>query len=80
MKALDLTTVSILLVLTAIFVMLIDHDGQFIDLVFEVTSAFGTVGLSRGTTGELDDIGRAGDADDLERDVSHASRSMSRCT
>ena len=34
------------------------YDGDFIDLVFEVCSAFGTVGLSRGATGELDELGR----------------------
>ncbi len=31
---------------------------DFLDLAFEVTSAFGTVGLSRGATGELDTAGR----------------------
>ncbi|MEQ9257746.1 MAG: TrkH family potassium uptake protein [Roseovarius sp.] len=59
MKVMALTTISMLLVLTGIFVLTINHDGQFIDLAFEVTSAFGTVGLSRGTTGELDWLGRA---------------------
>jgi trk system potassium uptake protein TrkH len=58
MKVLALTTISMLLVLTGIFVMAINHDGQFIDVAFEVTSAFGTVGLSRGITGELDVTGR----------------------
>ncbi|MEG3663457.1 TrkH family potassium uptake protein [Celeribacter halophilus] len=58
MKVLALTTISMLLVLTGIFVMAINHDGQFIDVAFEVTSAFGTVGLSRGVTGELDVTGR----------------------
>ncbi len=37
----------------------ISNDGDFLDLAFEVTSAFGTVGLSRGATGELDTFGRA---------------------
>lgn len=59
MKVLALTTISMLLVLTGLFVILINHDGEFIDLAFEVTSAFGTVGLSRGTTGDLDGVGRA---------------------
>lgn len=58
MKVLALTTISMFLVLTGIFVLSISHDGQFIDLAFEVTSAFGTVGLSRGITGELDGIER----------------------
>jgi len=44
--------------LTGIFVTSISHDGDFLDLAFEVTSAFGTVGLSRGATGELDTVGR----------------------
>ncbi|UWQ94796.1 TrkH family potassium uptake protein [Rhodobacteraceae bacterium M385] len=58
MKVLALTTISMFLVLTGIFVASINHDGEFIDIAFEVTSAFGTVGLSRGSTGDLDGIGR----------------------
>ncbi len=58
LKVLALTSVSMLLVMTGIFITSISHDGDFLDLAFEVTSAFGTVGLSRGTTGELDTIGR----------------------
>lgn len=57
-KVMALTTMSILLVLFGIFIISISHDGEFIDLAFEVTSAFGTVGLSRGATTELDTIGR----------------------
>jgi len=38
---------------------LIGHDGDFLDIAFEVASAFGTVGLSRGITGELDNGARA---------------------
>lgn len=59
MKVMALTTISMLLVLTGIFIVSISHDGDFMDLAFEVTSAFGTVGLSRGATGELDGFGRA---------------------
>ncbi|MFQ6550763.1 TrkH family potassium uptake protein [Aestuariibius insulae] len=59
MKVLALTTVSILLILTGLFVTSITHDGPFIHLIFEVVSAFGTVGLSMGATGELDGLGRA---------------------
>lgn len=59
MKVLALTMVSILTVFMAIFLITISHDGDFLDLAFEVTSAFGTVGLSRGATGELDTFGRA---------------------
>ncbi|MGB3556715.1 MAG: potassium transporter TrkG [Jannaschia sp.] len=54
-----LVSVSILFVAIATFVITISHDGDFLDLIFEVASAFGTVGLSRGATGELDGLGRA---------------------
>ena len=57
LKVLALTTVSMLLVFTGLFVVSISHDGEFLDLAFEVVSAFGTVGLSRGATGMLDEIG-----------------------
>ncbi len=58
MKVLALAMVSVLTVLTSIFLIALSHDGEFLDLSFEVASAFGTVGLSRGATGELDGLGR----------------------
>lgn len=58
MKVMALTTVSLLIVTGGIFAISTSHDGEFLDLAFEVTSAFGTVGLSRGVTAELDGIGR----------------------
>lgn len=58
LKVLALTAVGVVFVLTGVFVLTISHDGEFLDIVFEVTSAFGTVGLSRGETGELDTLGR----------------------
>jgi trk system potassium uptake protein TrkH len=58
MKVLALSMVSLLIVMFGTFIISISHDGDFLDMVFEVASAFGTVGLSRGTTGELDTIGR----------------------
>lgn len=58
MKVMALTTISMILVVTGIFVISISHDGAFLDLAFEVTSAFGTAGLSRGATAELDALGR----------------------
>ncbi|WP_253279661.1 TrkH family potassium uptake protein [Loktanella sp. 3ANDIMAR09] len=57
MKVLALTTVSMILVFVGLFFVSISHDGEFLDLAFEVVSAFGTVGLSRGATAELDGIG-----------------------
>lgn len=59
MKVLALTALSLFLVLTGLFLISINYEGVFLDLLFEVTSAFGTVGLSRGATGELDTFGRA---------------------
>lgn len=59
MKVLALTTLSLLIVMIGTSVSTISHDGDFLDLAFEVASAFGTVGLSRGATGELDALGRA---------------------
>ena len=58
MKVLALTMVSLLTVLLGTFIVSISHEGEFLDLAFEVVSAFGTVGLSRGATGELDLVGR----------------------
>lgn len=59
MKVLALTALSIFLVAIGLFLTSITYDGDFLDLLFEVCSAFGTVGLSRGATGELDEFGRA---------------------
>lgn len=58
MKVMALTTVSVVVVLVGIFLCTLSHDGAFLDLAFEVASAFGTVGLSRGATAELDTLGR----------------------
>jgi len=58
LKVLAVTVPMLFLVITALFAITISHDGVFIDLAFEVTSAMGTVVLSRGATGELDEFGR----------------------
>jgi len=58
MKVLALSMVSVLTVLVALFVLILFHEGDFLDLAFETVSAFGTVGLSRGITGDLDVAGR----------------------
>ena len=59
LKVMALVTISIMIIFTAIFLISISHDGEFMDLIFEVTSAFATVGLSRGETSELGEFGRA---------------------
>ncbi|MEZ5716015.1 MAG: TrkH family potassium uptake protein [Paracoccaceae bacterium] len=58
MKVLALAVVSFLVVTTGLFVASVSHDGDFLDLMFEVTSAFGTAGLSRGATPLLDSSGQ----------------------
>ncbi|SNT23463.1 TrkH family potassium uptake protein [Tropicimonas sediminicola] len=58
LKVMALTTIAMLTMLTGLFLVSISHDGDFLDLAFEVASAFGTTGLSRGATGELDALGR----------------------
>ncbi|UWR22408.1 TrkH family potassium uptake protein [Sulfitobacter sp. S190] len=58
-KVLALTALSLFLVMFGLFTASITYRGDFLDLLFEVVSAFGTVGLSRGATGELDEFGRA---------------------
>lgn len=57
-RVMALTAVSLLIVMTAIFAISISHDGTIFDLGFEVASAFGTVGLTRGATSELDTFGQ----------------------
>ena len=58
LKVMALTTLSLLIVMLGTFTVSLSHDGDFLDLAFEVASAFGTVGLSRGATPELDQLGR----------------------
>ena len=59
LKVMALTAISVILVFVGVFVLVASHEGHFLDVSFEVASAFGTVGLSRGFTGELSDMGRA---------------------
>ncbi len=58
MKVLALAMMSLLLILTSLFFMLLFHEGEFLDLAFETISAFATVGTSRGVTGDFDTAGR----------------------
>ena len=58
LKVMALVTISTMTILLSSFLITLRHDGEFLDLLFEVVSALGTVGLSRGATGELDAFGR----------------------
>ncbi|MBO1510912.1 TrkH family potassium uptake protein [Metabacillus bambusae] len=58
LKALSITMVSIVFVIIATVMINLTEKAPFIDLMFEVVSAFGTVGLSTGVTAELTPIGK----------------------
>ncbi|UJF27497.1 TrkH family potassium uptake protein [Planococcus sp. 107-1] len=56
-RSLAITTISLLLVLLFSFLLTVTEKIPFLPLVFEVVSAFGTVGLSMGITAQLSDLG-----------------------
>lgn len=58
LKVLALSMVSVLVIFMSTFTLSLFHEGEFLDVVFESVSAFGTVGLSRGITGDFDTTGR----------------------
>ena len=58
LKVMALLFVGLMLIFAALFTLMLSQDLDFLDATFEVFSAFGTVGLSRGATGELDGLGR----------------------
>jgi potassium uptake TrkH family protein len=57
-EALLVVSMGILVVSAGIFVLLIVEDLSMSDVLFEVTSAFGTVGLSTGITATLSPVGK----------------------
>jgi len=58
MKAVTVTLMAIILVYVSTFIMSIYEPFSLLAIVFEVTSAFGTVGLSFGITSELTNISK----------------------
>ncbi len=52
-KALALTIISAVVTWLAVFLLLLSERAPILDIVFEAVSALGTVGLSRGLTGNL---------------------------
>lgn len=42
LKAMALISIASMVIFTAMFVLIISHDGEFVDIAFEVASAFGT--------------------------------------
>ena len=58
-KALAISMISIVFVIIGILLLNItEKDASFIEIMFEVVSAFGTVGLSAGLTGTLTSVGK----------------------
>lgn len=57
-KALALTVMSVSLIWLSFFLLSVTHKVGFTDAIFEVVSAFGTVGLSRGITADLNPFGQ----------------------
>lgn len=59
MKAFAVTSISLLLVFFITFIIsILQPEFSLIDVLFEATSAFGTVGLSTGLTPKLSDVSR----------------------
>lgn len=58
LKALATATIGMAVVFLGVISLSILVKDEFLDIAFEVVSAFGTVGLSRGTTGELGTAGQ----------------------
>jgi trk system potassium uptake protein TrkH len=57
-KALTITMLSLTLVIFVTMLLSTTEDQQFLKILFETTSAFGTVGLTVGITPELTDFGK----------------------
>lgn len=58
LKAITLTMVALILVIFVTMLLSTTEDAQFLKILFEVTSAFGTVGLTMGLTPELTAFGK----------------------
>lgn len=57
-RALAIVSISFLVIIMVSLILTITEDVRFIDILFESTSAFATVGVSRGITGNLSNIGK----------------------
>ncbi|HSH35447.1 TrkH family potassium uptake protein [Schnuerera sp.] len=57
-RSLAIVSIGLTLILAVSVILTITEDANFLDVLFETTSAFGTVGLSRGITSNLSDIGK----------------------
>ena len=58
LKVMAITMLTLITLVIGVFFLTLTHDGKFLDLLFEATSALCTVGVTRGLTSSLDDTGR----------------------
>jgi trk system potassium uptake protein TrkH len=58
LKALTIALLTLLLVLAVSMILSTTEEGEFLEILFETTSAFGTVGLSMGLTPDLTVFGK----------------------
>lgn len=57
-KSIAIIMIGLIWVVSVSFILTITEDANFLNLLFETTSAFATVGLTTGVTPELTDIGK----------------------
>jgi trk system potassium uptake protein TrkH len=57
-KAVAIAIIALLLVFTTSLLLTITEQADFLEILFETTSAFGTVGLSLGITPDLSSVGK----------------------
>ena len=58
LKATAVMILGTLICVVSIFVLMVSEDFSMIEIIFEVCSAFGSVGLSLGITAELSEFGK----------------------
>jgi trk system potassium uptake protein len=57
-KAMAITFLAVITLFFAVFILSLTEQAPFLDVVFEAVSAMGTVGVSRGLTGQLSAAGQ----------------------
>lgn len=58
LKSLAIVMISMLLVILISFTLTITEEFEFLDILYEVVSAYATVGVTRGITSDLSNIGK----------------------
>ncbi len=57
-KSIAIIMVGLIILISVSFILTITEEADFLDLLFETTSAFATVGLTTGVTPDLSDVGK----------------------